>query len=73
MRIGVAREVDPAERRVAATPETIKKLAAFGADLAVEPGAQGDQLFPLADKGVRVGVLGQLAGVVANGVAKERW
>jgi len=39
MRIGVAREVDPAERRVAATPETIKKLSAFGADLAVEPGA----------------------------------
>jgi NAD(P) transhydrogenase subunit alpha len=39
MRIGIAREVDPAERRVAATPETIKKLSAFGADLAVEPGA----------------------------------
>jgi NAD(P) transhydrogenase subunit alpha len=39
MRIGVAREVDPAERRVAATPETVKKLTALGADLAVEPGA----------------------------------
>jgi NAD(P) transhydrogenase subunit alpha len=39
MRIGVAREVDPAERRVAATVETVKKLAAFGADVAVEPGA----------------------------------
>jgi H+-translocating NAD(P) transhydrogenase subunit alpha len=39
MRIGVAREVDPAERRVAATLETVKKLAAFGADVAVEPGA----------------------------------
>jgi len=39
MRIGVARESDPAEPRVAATPETIKKLKALGAELAVEPGA----------------------------------
>ncbi len=39
MRIAVAREVDPAEDRVAATPETVKKLKALGADVAVEPGA----------------------------------
>jgi NAD(P) transhydrogenase subunit alpha len=39
MRIGVAREVDPAEKRVAATLETVKKLMALGADVAVEPGA----------------------------------
>ncbi len=39
MRISIAREVDPAERRVAATPETIKKMMALGAELAVEPGA----------------------------------
>jgi H+-translocating NAD(P) transhydrogenase subunit alpha len=39
MRIGVARESDPAEPRVAATPETIKKLKVLGAELAVEPGA----------------------------------
>src|SRR5215467_7244021 len=39
MRIGVARESDPAEPRVAATPETVKKLKALGAELAVEPGA----------------------------------
>jgi len=39
MRIGVARESDPAEPRVAATPETVKKLKALGADLAVAPGA----------------------------------
>jgi NAD(P) transhydrogenase subunit alpha len=39
MRIGVARESDAAEPRVAATPETVKKLKALGADLAVEPGA----------------------------------
>jgi NAD(P) transhydrogenase subunit alpha len=39
MRIGVARESDAAEPRVAATPETVKKLKALGADLAIEPGA----------------------------------
>ena len=39
MRIGVARESDPAEPRVAATPETVKKLKALGAELAVAPGA----------------------------------
>src|SRR5579871_2466676 len=39
MRIGIARESDPAEPRVAATPETVKKLKALGAELAVEPGA----------------------------------
>src|SRR6266853_2222448 len=39
MRIGVARESDAAEPRVDATPETVKKLKALGADLTVEPGA----------------------------------
>jgi NAD(P) transhydrogenase subunit alpha len=39
MRISVARESDPAEPRVAATPETVKKLKTLGADVAVEPGA----------------------------------
>ena len=39
MRIAVAREVDPAEARVAATPETVKKMQGLGADVVVEPGA----------------------------------
>ncbi|HEY1361829.1 MAG TPA: Re/Si-specific NAD(P)(+) transhydrogenase subunit alpha [Xanthobacteraceae bacterium] len=39
MRIAVAREVDPGEHRVAATPETVKKMKALGADVVVEPGA----------------------------------
>jgi NAD(P) transhydrogenase subunit alpha len=39
MRIAVAREADPGEDRVAATPETVKKMKALGADVAVEPGA----------------------------------
>ena len=39
MRIFVARESDPAEPRVAATPETVKKVAGLGAEVTVEPGA----------------------------------
>jgi NAD(P) transhydrogenase subunit alpha len=39
MRIAVAREIDPAEPRVAATPDTVKKLTALGAEVAVEAGA----------------------------------
>ncbi len=39
MRIAVARETDPAEDRVAATPDTVKKLKSLGADVVVEPGA----------------------------------
>ncbi len=39
MKIAVAKELDPAEPRVAATPDTVKKLKALGAEIAVEPGA----------------------------------
>ena len=39
MRIAVAREADSAEDRVAATPETVKKLKALGCEVAIEPGA----------------------------------
>jgi H+-translocating NAD(P) transhydrogenase subunit alpha len=39
MRIAVARETDPVEDRVAATPDTVKKMKALGAEVAVEPGA----------------------------------
>lgn len=39
MKIAVLRETSDGERRVAATPETIKKLMALGAELAVESGA----------------------------------
>src|SRR4051795_8743453 len=39
MRIAVAREADSTEDRVAATPETVKKLKALGCEVAVEPGA----------------------------------
>jgi NAD(P) transhydrogenase subunit alpha len=39
MKVAVVAEIDPAEARVAATPDTIKKLKALGAEVAVEPGA----------------------------------
>ena len=39
MRIVVARETDAAEPRVAATPETVKKFIALGAEVAVARGA----------------------------------
>src|SRR5260370_3631138 len=39
MKIAVAAESAPAEPRVAAIPDTVKKMKALGADVAVEPGA----------------------------------
>ncbi len=39
MKIAVAKEIDPAEPRVAASPDSVKKLKALGAEVAVEPGA----------------------------------
>ena len=39
MKIAVAAETDPAEPRVAATPETVKKLISLGAEVAVQMGA----------------------------------
>ena len=42
MLIGVPAETDPAETRVAASPETVRKFVALGAEVAVEGGA-GDK------------------------------
>jgi len=39
MRIAVPAETDPTEARVAATPETVKKLLGLGAEVVVESGA----------------------------------
>src|SRR5437763_182076 len=39
MKIAVAKEIDPSEPRVAASPDTIKKFKALCVDVAVEPGA----------------------------------
>ncbi|MBI5264379.1 MAG: Re/Si-specific NAD(P)(+) transhydrogenase subunit alpha [Bradyrhizobium sp.] len=39
MKIAVAKEIDPSEPRVAASPDTIKKFKALGLEVAVESGA----------------------------------
>jgi NAD(P) transhydrogenase subunit alpha len=39
MKIAVPKEIAAGEPRVAAVPDTVKKLKALGADLAIEPGA----------------------------------
>jgi proton-translocating NAD(P)+ transhydrogenase subunit alpha len=58
MRVGVARETAPGERRVALVPETAGKLAAAGFDVVVEPGAGDAASFPdsaYAEAGVVIG------------------
>jgi H+-translocating NAD(P) transhydrogenase subunit alpha len=39
MKIAVAKEIDPSEPRVAASPDTVKRFKALGVDVAVEPAA----------------------------------
>ena len=39
MKIGIPKEIHPGERRVAATPDTAKRLKSFGFDVLVESGA----------------------------------
>src|SRR5437773_9142623 len=46
MRVGVARETAPGERRVALVPETVGKLAAAAFEIVVEPGAGDAASFP---------------------------
>ena len=66
MKIVVLRETAPGERRVAAVPETVKKFAALGAEIAIEQGAGesasiSDAAF--SDVGAAVG---DRASVIAN-------
>ena len=49
MRLAVLRERKPGETRVAATPETVKKLAALGLTVVVETGAGAGASIPDAD------------------------
>jgi len=49
MKIAVLKEDAAGERRVSATPETVKKFIALGATLAVESGAGGDASISDAD------------------------
>ncbi|HWP27435.1 MAG TPA: Re/Si-specific NAD(P)(+) transhydrogenase subunit alpha [Xanthobacteraceae bacterium] len=49
MRIAIARESDAGEPRVAATPDTVKRMAALGAEVVIEPGAGERSGIPDAD------------------------
>ncbi|MDQ8726915.1 Re/Si-specific NAD(P)(+) transhydrogenase subunit alpha [Bradyrhizobium sp. LHD-71] len=49
MKIAIAREIAAGEPRVAAVPDTVKKLKALGAEVAIEPGAGVQSGVPDAD------------------------
>ena len=49
MRIAVLSETDPAETRVAATPDTVRKYKALGAEVVVQAGAGGGAGVPDAE------------------------
>ncbi|WP_419807762.1 NAD(P) transhydrogenase subunit alpha [Sphingomonas sp.] len=66
MKIAVLRERADGERRVAATPETVKKLGALGASVAVEAGAGEAASFADADYAAAGASVGDLAATVAN-------
>ena len=65
MRIGVLRETAEAERRVAATPETVKKLIALGAEVSVETGAGAGAAIPDAAYADAGAMLSDRAAVIA--------
>ena len=57
MKVAIAKERRAGERRVAASPETVKKLAALGLEVAVESGAGAGASFPdqsYADAGATI-------------------
>ena len=57
MKVGVARETAPGERRVALVPEALGKLTAAGLEILVEPGAGAGSAIPdsaYADAGATV-------------------
>ncbi|MGH6885960.1 MAG: NAD(P)(+) transhydrogenase (Re/Si-specific) subunit alpha, partial [Geminicoccales bacterium] len=57
MRIGVPRERRADEQRVAASPDTVKRLVGLGVEVLVERGAGDGALFPdqaFADAGARL-------------------
>jgi NAD(P) transhydrogenase subunit alpha len=65
MRIAVLAETDANEARVAATPETVKKLIALGAEIAIEEGAGEDSGILDADykaAGAEIASVGKAAG-----------
>jgi len=66
VKIAVLKESEAGERRVAATPETVKKLAALGAEVAVEAGAGAGASIADADYAAAGGEVGPRAATLAN-------
>ena len=66
MKIAVLSEREDGERRVAATPDTVKKLAALGARIAVEVGAGAGANIADADFEAAGATLGARADVLAG-------
>ena len=72
MKIAVAAESDPAEPRVAATPETVKKFVSFGAAVAVEGGGGTRAGLPDADFQAAGATVGSQVAADADIVLKVR-
>ena len=72
MKIAIAAEVEPGEPRVAATPETVKKMIGLGAEVAVERGAGVQSGIPDADYAAAGATVGQGAAPGADVVLKVR-
>ncbi len=66
MKIAIIKELAQGERRVAGTPETVKKFKALGADVAVESGAGLTADVADADYAAMGAVLGDRAATIAN-------
>jgi NAD(P) transhydrogenase subunit alpha len=66
MKIAVVRERADGERRVAATPETVKKFIGLGADVAVESGAGLDASVSDADYAAVGATVGDRSGTLAG-------
>jgi NAD(P) transhydrogenase subunit alpha len=66
MKIAVLKETADGERRVAATPETVKKFISLGAELRVETGAGAAASISDADYEAAGALVGERAAVVAG-------
>jgi H+-translocating NAD(P) transhydrogenase subunit alpha len=67
MKVAIPAEADPAEPRVAATPDTVKKLKALGAEVVVETGAGIKSGVLDADYEAAGAAIGSTAAFVVNG------
>jgi NAD(P) transhydrogenase subunit alpha len=66
VKIAVLKETAPGERRVSATPETVKKFTALGAEMAVEAGAGESASCADADYAAAGATIGTRATVLKN-------